>query len=307
MQEHLLSSQARGADEAVHETQADGTLGAHASPFLKVAAYPAGERTVVAVAGELDIDTEQALRHALREALAQSLHGLDLDLAEVDFCDCSGLNILLHIRRLALAEAKTLRIQTAGTAVEYLLTLTRTWPLFPHPDDAGPGVAANGQGMRTGTAPSPAEEDGLPKDAEEDLRTEISQLKRAMQTRPVIDLARGVLMASFGLNAEDAWSVLVKASQHTNTKLHHLAQELVGAVNGAPLSDRLQQGISAAVTETLNPLSPNHRRHDGTSPPADPRHRTSGRFGGVPDGCTGSTGGPDAVRAFAASPRRRTG
>jgi hypothetical protein len=87
-----------------------------------------------------------------------------------------------------------------------------------------------------------------------------------MQTRPVIDLARGVLMASFGLNAEDAWSVLVEASQRTNTKLHHLAHELVGAVNGAPLSDRLQQGISAAVTETLNPLSPNHRRHDWTSP-----------------------------------------
>ncbi|MGW1506753.1 ANTAR domain-containing protein [Streptomyces mirabilis] len=270
MQEHLLSSQARGADEAVHETQADGTAGAHTSPFLKVAAYPAGARTVVVVAGELDIDTEQALQHALREALAQSLHGLDLDLAGVDFCDCSGLNILLHIRRLALAEAKTVRIQTAGTAVEHLLTLTRTWPLFPHPHDAGPGMAANGRGMCTGTTPSPAEEDGLPRDAEEDLRIEISQLKRAMQTRPVIDLARGVLMASYGLNAEDAWSVLVEASQRTNTKLHHLARELVGAVNDAPLSDRLQQGISAAVTETLNPLSPNHRRHDWTFPTSRP-------------------------------------
>jgi anti-anti-sigma factor len=265
MQEHLLSSQARGADEAVHKTQANGTVGAHTSPFLKVAAYPAGERTVVAVAGELDIDTEQALRHALREALARSVHGLDLDFAGVDFCDCSGLNVLLHIRRLALAEAKTVRIQTGGIAVEHLLTLTRTWPLFPHPDDAGPGMATNGRGMRTGTTPSPVEEDGLPEDAEEDLRIEIGQLKRAMQTRPVIDLARGVLMASFGLNAEDAWSVLVEASQRTNTKLHHLAHELVGAVNGAPLCDRLQQGISAAVTETLNPLSPNHRRHDWTS------------------------------------------
>ncbi|MER5537666.1 ANTAR domain-containing protein [Streptomyces mirabilis] len=264
MQEHLLSSQARGADEAVHGTQADGTVGAHTSPFLKVAAHSVGERTVVAVAGELDIDTEQALRHALHEALAQSVHGLDLDLAGVDFCDCSGLNVLVHIRRLALVEAKTVRIQTAGIAVEHLLTLTHTWPLFPH--DAGPGMATKGQGMRTGTTPSPVEEDGLSEDVEEDLRIEISQLKRAMQTRPVIDLARGVLMASFGLNAEDAWSVLVEASQRTNTKLHHLAQELVGAVNDAPLSDRLQQGISAAVTETLNPLSLNHRRHDWTSP-----------------------------------------
>jgi anti-anti-sigma factor len=270
MPENLLSSQVRSGDEAVRETLADGTVGGCTSPFLKVAAYPAGGRTVVVVAGELDIDTEQALRHALREALAQSVHGLDLDLAGVDFCDCSGLNILLHIRRLALVEAKTVRIQTAGIAVEHLLMLTRTGPLFTHPDDARPGMAANGQGRRPGTTPSLVEEDGLPEDVEEGLRIEIGQLKRAMQTRPVIDLARGVLMASFGLNAEDAWSVLVETSQRTNTKLHRLAQELVGAVNGAPLPDRLRQQVSAAVTETLNPLSPNHRRHDWTSPTSRP-------------------------------------
>ncbi|MFE3413184.1 ANTAR domain-containing protein [Streptomyces mirabilis] len=239
------------------------------SPFLKVAAYPAGERTVVVVEGELDIDTEQVLRCALLEALAQSVHGLDLDLAGVDFSDCSGLNALLHIRRLALVEGKTVRIQTAGVAVEHLLARTRTGQLFAHPD-AGPGMAANGRGTRSCTTPNPMEEDGLPEDVEEGLRIEIGQLKRAMQTRPVIDLARGVLMASFGLNSEDAWNVLVEASQRTNTKLHHLAQELVGAVNGAPLPDRLQQQVSAAVTETLNPLSPNHRRHDWTSPTSRP-------------------------------------
>ncbi|WP_329375531.1 ANTAR domain-containing protein [Streptomyces sp. NBC_01483] len=269
MPEHLLSSQVRSGDGAVRETLADGTAAGSASPFLKVAAYPAGERTVVVAAGELDIDTEQALQRALREALALSVHGLDLDLAGVEFCDCSGLNVLLHIRRLALAEAKTVRIQTAGIAVEHLLTLTRTGPFFAHPDDAGPGMAANGWGMRT-TTPSPVEEDGLPEDVEEGLRIEIGQLKRAMQTRPVIDLARGVLMASFGLNAEGAWSVLVEVSQRTNTKLHQLAQEMVGAVNGAALPDRLRQQVSAAVTETLDPLSSNHRRHDWTSPSSGP-------------------------------------
>lgn len=142
---------------------AGGTVGARTSPFLKVATYPASGWTVVVVAGELDIDTEQALRHGLREALAQSVHGLDLDFAGVDFCDCSGLNVLLHIRRLALAEAKTVRIQTAGLAVEHLLALTRTWPLFAHPDDAGPGVAANGQGMCTGSTPNPEEEESRPR------------------------------------------------------------------------------------------------------------------------------------------------
>ncbi|MFK0019936.1 ANTAR domain-containing protein [Streptomyces sp. NPDC090798] len=95
-------------------------------------------------------------------------------------------------------------------------------------------------------------------DAEQDLRTEVVQLKRAMQTRPVIDLARGVLMASFGLSADDAWNVLVEVSQHTNTKVHHVAEDLVGAVNGDPLPDLLRQRVSAAVAEVLGPHAPNH-------------------------------------------------
>jgi hypothetical protein len=68
-----------------------------------------------------------------------------------------------------------------------------------------------------------------------------------MQTRPVIDLARGILMASFALSAEDAWRVLVLASQHTNTKLHHLAEELVSAVRGDPPTGEVQEQVAAAV------------------------------------------------------------
>lgn len=42
-------------------------------------------------------------------------------------------------------------------------------------------------------------------------------------------------------------------SQHTDTKLHHLAQGLVNAVAGEPLPDPPQQQVSAAVTEVLDP------------------------------------------------------
>ncbi|MGQ4478290.1 ANTAR domain-containing protein, partial [Streptomyces sp. SAS_276] len=87
----------------------------------------------------------------------------------------------------------------------------------------------------------------------EELRVEVAQLKRAMLTRPVIDLARGVLMASFGLSPEDAWNVLVSVSQHTNTKLHQLAEELVDSVNGEPPPDDLQRRISLAVAEISRP------------------------------------------------------
>lgn len=39
-------------------------------------------------------------------------------------------------------------------------------------------------------------------------------------------------MASFGLSPEQAWEVLVAVSQNANTKLHHVAEEIVGAVTG---------------------------------------------------------------------------
>jgi hypothetical protein len=60
-------------------------------------------------------------------------------------------------------------------------------------------------------------------------------------------------MASFGLSREDAWSVLVDVSQHTNTKLHKLAEELVDSVNGASLPDHVQQQLSAAVAGVADP------------------------------------------------------
>ncbi|MDQ0777926.1 hypothetical protein QF026_006392 [Streptomyces aurantiacus] len=83
----------------------------------------------------------------------------------------------------------------------------------------------------------------------EALRTEVVQLKRAMQTRPVIDMARGVLMASFGLRPDDAWSVLVDVSQHTNTKLRQVAAELVDTVGGEPLPEPLSTRLSTAVAD----------------------------------------------------------
>jgi hypothetical protein len=60
-------------------------------------------------------------------------------------------------------------------------------------------------------------------------------------------------MASFGLSPEDAWSVLVYVSQHTNTKLHQLAEELVDSVNGTALPDHLQERIIKAVAELSRP------------------------------------------------------
>ncbi|MEW1643954.1 ANTAR domain-containing protein [Streptomyces sp. NPDC091219] len=222
-----------------------------ASASLRIATRPTGTRTVVVVSGEIDIDTEQTVETALRQALARSSAGLDLDLAGVGLCDCSGLNALLRVRRLALADGKTVAVRALSAGVDRLFQLTDTSSLFdPGRRPADP--VADARRGSSATTHDPLEEYGVSDEAEE-LRVEVVQLKRAMLTRSVIDLARGVLMASFGLSPEDAWNVLVSVSQHTNTKLHQLAEELVDSVNGAPLPDHLQRRISLAVAEISRP------------------------------------------------------
>ncbi|GAA3134596.1 ANTAR domain-containing protein [Streptomyces rectiviolaceus] len=99
------------------------------------------------------------------------------------------------------------------------------------------------------TEPAPPTQLAEDIDVEQDPHVELGHLRRAMQTRPVIDMARGVLMASFGLSAEDAWSVLVAVSQNSNTKLHVVADELVAAATGGQVPKPLRQKLAATISQ----------------------------------------------------------
>ncbi|WP_244204313.1 ANTAR domain-containing protein [Streptomyces africanus] len=200
---------------------------------------PDGDRMTVTVWGELDLGSRRLLPD-LHDILTLSGSGIDLRLDAIGFCDCSGLNVLLDLRLRALDEGKTVTVRSSGRAVERLLDLTGTRELFaaPGPHQDGVRPAADGE-----HGPGAADD--------RELRAEVTQLRRAMQTRPTIDLARGILMASFGLSPERAWSVLVRTSQNTNTKLHHLARDLVGTVHGGTLPEPVQQQLAAAVASTV--------------------------------------------------------
>ncbi|MFK8910959.1 STAS domain-containing protein, partial [Streptomyces sp. YS-3] len=104
-------------------------------PRLEIEVVPAGDRQLVTVAGEVDIDADRLLHSTLCAALERARHGVDLDLSNVDFCDCSGLNILLRIRRHALRDGKTLRVHAVSPIVHRLLTVTRTLALLAPPSD----------------------------------------------------------------------------------------------------------------------------------------------------------------------------
>ena len=60
-----------------------------------------------------------------------------------------------------------------------------------------------------------------------DARHLNENLNQAMRSRSTIDYATGILMANGGRSAEDAFRVLVRASQRENRKLRDIAAEIV--------------------------------------------------------------------------------
>jgi GAF domain-containing protein len=61
-------------------------------------------------------------------------------------------------------------------------------------------------------------------------------IQRALQTRAPIEQAKGILMALHGVDADEAFDLLRRESQATNTRLHTVATELVTRLS-APATD----------------------------------------------------------------------
>jgi hypothetical protein len=64
-----------------------------------------------------------------------------------------------------------------------------------------------------------------------DPSTEVQQMRQAMESRAVIEQAKGIAMERYGIRAEVAWAWLVRTSQQRNIKVRVLAQELVDAAD----------------------------------------------------------------------------
>jgi hypothetical protein len=72
-----------------------------------------------------------------------------------------------------------------------------------------------------------------------DARQLNENLNQAMRSRATIDYAVGILMAQGGRSPEDAFQLLVRASQRENRKLRDFASQVVqGASHGPSLGCR---------------------------------------------------------------------
>ncbi|HWH09724.1 MAG TPA: STAS domain-containing protein [Solirubrobacteraceae bacterium] len=97
---------------------------------LRVTVVGSGERTLVSVAGELDIATADEFTASLRDALAGG--PVTLDLAELSFVDSSGLRALDGLLEEIDREGWTLGIRPdVGRGVRQLLELTGMIGLLP--------------------------------------------------------------------------------------------------------------------------------------------------------------------------------
>ncbi|MEV4972888.1 STAS domain-containing protein [Streptomyces scopuliridis] len=74
------------------------TVGSTNRGRLRVEVRTEGRSEVVTVAGELDHHTADLLRTPLDEALEQGRSRLVIDCSQLEFCDSTGLNVLLGAR-----------------------------------------------------------------------------------------------------------------------------------------------------------------------------------------------------------------
>ncbi|MEV6977570.1 STAS domain-containing protein [Kitasatospora sp. NPDC093806] len=107
-----------------HRPQRDRTDAIEQVWGFSVQTEPWAEGTVLALRGELDLDAVTDLYAALDAALATPGSVIVIDCAGLEFCDSSGLNLLVRARADAAAGGSRIELARPGPLLRRLLELT---------------------------------------------------------------------------------------------------------------------------------------------------------------------------------------
>ena len=79
-------------------------------------------------------------------------------------------------------------------------------------------------------------ESAQPHESLDECEDEVQALRAALKTRPVIDQAKGMLIAEHGCSPDEAFEMISEASQRANRKVRDIAQAMVenGQSNQSP-------------------------------------------------------------------------
>ncbi|WP_254644365.1 ANTAR domain-containing protein [Streptomyces sp. BV286] len=79
------------------------------------------------------------------------------------------------------------------------------------------------------------------------LEQQNDELRHAVDSHATVDRAIGVLVAVHGIPAAAGFDVLREISQHTNIKLHLIAEALIAWALGEPLPESVRKELDASV------------------------------------------------------------
>jgi anti-anti-sigma factor len=118
-----------------------GTVGSAHQGRLLVDVRHEGSSAVVTVTGELDHHTADLLREPLDASLAQGISRLVIDCAGLDFCDSTGLNVLLGARLKAEAAGGGVHLAAMQPVVARVFEITGAEAVFTVHDTLAAALA----------------------------------------------------------------------------------------------------------------------------------------------------------------------
>ncbi|MBV2364301.1 STAS domain-containing protein [Streptomonospora sp. NEAU-YY374] len=113
---------------------------------LKISSQSQGDCAVVTVRGEIDLYTAPQLQSGLLNALEDGARRLVIDMSGVEFCDSTGMSVLLSAMKRARERKGTLELVAPKPAVRKILEVTGLISVFTVQDslDALPMAAGSG-------------------------------------------------------------------------------------------------------------------------------------------------------------------
>lgn len=106
---------------------------------LSMDSTTAGDRTVIAVGGEIDVYTAPKLRDGLVELINSGHYHLVVDLEGVDFLDSTGLGVLVGALKRVRSHQGTLSLVCAQERLLKIFRITglaKVFPIYATVDDA---------------------------------------------------------------------------------------------------------------------------------------------------------------------------
>lgn len=201
-------------------------------------------RAALAPRGELVHGCAGALAGTLVE-LPADVRRVELDMTGVLFMDTAGLQFLELLDDYGRHHGTPVRAVHWNEQPRRILELAGLNPTDPLDPTDPRGSSAH--------APGPSASSVVVLERTEQLQVlqeEVQQLRRAIASRPVIDQARGILMATHACTSDEAWTILREASQLSTTKLRTVAAAVTASTgtDGSPPPAELRGALRTALT-----------------------------------------------------------